>query len=90
MQDKAILLDKAADIAIIFKIRRVSLEHLFFFSGAVYDGGANCTSFTSNKSIRGFKASVIFSVDLNLTQISQTALCGALISAGVTVIYNFC
>ncbi len=32
MQDKAILLDKAADIAIIFKIRRVSLEHLFFFS----------------------------------------------------------
>lgn len=31
MQDKAILLDKAADIAIIFKIRRVSLEHLSFF-----------------------------------------------------------
>lgn len=87
MQDKAILLDKAADIAIIFKIRRVSLEHLFF---AVYDGGANCTSFTSNKSIRCFKASVIFSVDLNLTQISQTALCGALISAGVSVIYHFC
>ncbi len=84
MQDKAILLDKAADIAIIFKIRS------FLFFCAVYDGGANCTSFTSNKSIRGFKASVIFSVDLNLTQISQTALCGALISAGVTVIYNFC